>query len=205
MSEISQAAIDLIVDEEVSSEAYYSKLYQHWDWPEGASGPTIGIGYDCGYCTPDEIRTDWSGLVPDDMVAEIAKASGIRGEAAHNFVLKHKGSVTIPFSVAMKQFVDRELVKWIKRTRAVLPNTDKLSPDSFGALVSLAYNRGAGVFIDPGARYAEGRSIRAHMAAENFKAIPADILSMQRLWPRGNGVWRRRAHEAALFQKGLGT
>ena len=68
--------------------------------------------------------------------------------------------------------------------------------------MSLAYNRGCS-FDLPGARFAEMRAIKAHMAALNFQAIPADILSMQRLWPRGGDLWNRRAHEAALFQKGL--
>jgi hypothetical protein len=56
----SQAAIDLIVMEEVSSQAAYTKLYQGPTWPGGASGVTIGIGYDGGYSTPAVIA---GGLV----------------------------------------------------------------------------------------------------------------------------------------------
>jgi GH24 family phage-related lysozyme (muramidase) len=205
MADISDDAINLIVDEEVSDSAYYTKHYQHWDWPEGASGATIGIGYDCGYCTPDEIRADWADILPAEQIAELVKASGIKGQAAHEFVIRHAGTVTVPFSAAMKEFTDREIPKWAAHVKSMVPNTDKLSPDSFGALVSLAYNRGAGVFVNPGPRYGEGRSIRNHMADENFAAIPDDILSMQRLWPRGSDLWRRRAHEAALFKKGLAT
>jgi hypothetical protein len=44
----SQAAIDLTVTEEDSGQAYYARHYTHFEWPEGASGATVGIGYDCG-------------------------------------------------------------------------------------------------------------------------------------------------------------
>ena len=200
---ISQDAIDLIVREEDSDKAYYERHYQHFEWPQGASGPTVGIGYDCGYCTPQEIDADWSGILDPTRIAVLVRACGLRGEAAHRFVRAHGRDVTISWDEAMLEFTTREVPKWVARVKAYLKNTDKLSPTSLGALVSLAYNRGAGVFVDPGARYAEGRAIRAHMAAGNFAAIPHDILSMQRLWPRGGDLWRRRAHEAALFEKGL--
>ena len=51
MVKSSDAAIDLIVREEDSSPEFYAKHYQHFEWPQGASGPTVGIGYDCGYVT----------------------------------------------------------------------------------------------------------------------------------------------------------
>jgi hypothetical protein len=54
----SQAGIDEIVTEEDSGQAYYTRHYVHFEWPEGASGPTAGIGYDRGYSTPDQIRKD---------------------------------------------------------------------------------------------------------------------------------------------------
>jgi len=56
-----------------------------------------------------------------------------------------------------------------------------------------------------GDRYAEMRSIKAHMASLQFGAIPADFRDMKRLWntPSVRGVAMRRDHEAALFQKGL--
>ena len=41
----SQAAFDLIVKEEVSSEAVYRKKYQRPEWPGVNSGATVGIGF----------------------------------------------------------------------------------------------------------------------------------------------------------------
>jgi hypothetical protein len=94
--------------------------------------------------------------------------------------------------------------RWATTVRKALPNCDKLSPDCFGALVSLAYNRGAS-FSLAGERYAEMRAIKAHMAAGEFSKIPGEFRSMKRLWmtPSVRGVAARRDHEALLFQKGL--
>ncbi|HEX4847294.1 MAG TPA: hypothetical protein VFV30_04070, partial [Novosphingobium sp.] len=83
-----------------------------------------------------------------------------------------------------------------------------LSPDSFGALVSLTFNRGpsygkARSANDPLDRYREMRAIKAHMAVGNYAAIPAEISAMQRIWPTVAGLRRRRREEAALFRDGL--
>lgn len=199
----SQDAFNLIVTEEDSDRAYYNKHYSHFEWPQGASGPTVGIGYDCGYVTAAELKADWTGIVSDASVAAMLRAVGLKGNAAHAFVQQHGGSVTITWDQAIAEFRDREMPKWEAHVVGALPNTDLLSGDSFGALVSLAYNRGYGGFSLPGARYAEERAIKAHMAAKEFAKIPGEFLSMRRLWPQGGDLWRRRGHEAALFQKGL--
>ncbi len=199
---ISDDALDLIVTEEDSGEAYYTRHYQHFEWPEGASGPTIGIGYDCGYVTTAQARVDWDGFVSPGTIEAIVEACGLKAQAAAAFVRAHGASVTITWDQAIAQFKGRELPQWIVKVQEALPNTGKLSPDSLGALVSLSYNRGCSYDL-PGPRYAEMRAIKAHMTSESFAKITADILSMQRLWPRGGDLWNRRAHEAALYQKGL--
>jgi len=199
----SQAAVDLIVTEEDSGEAYYSRHYQHFEWPAGASGPTVGIGYDCGYSSPEQIRQDWTGFIPDQAVAVLMRAAGLKGQQAHAWVQRYGTSVTISWDQAVAQFKGHELPKWEARIIAALPFTELLSGDSFGALTSLGYNRGTGGFRDPGARFSEMRAIKAHMAAKRFDLIPHEFLSMRRLWPVNGGLWNRRGHEAALFEKGL--
>ena len=197
----SQAAIDLIVAEEVSSPATYQKLYQSPTWPGGMSGVTIGIGYDCGYSTPDVIAADWSGRIPGNMVRSLEGVAGVHGSPAH--ALAHElHFVTVPFGVAMDVFKLRDMPKWERIVAHALPNTDKLSADSFGALVSLTYNRGASYTL-AGDRYAEMRGIRALMGAGQFERIPDEFRSMKRLWPNALGLRLSRDHEAALFEKGL--
>jgi hypothetical protein len=198
----SQSAIDLIVAEEDSDEAYYTKHYQHFEWPEGASGPTVGIGYDCGYATADQIRSDWLGFIPDAMVGAMVRAAGLKAEAAHVFVQRYGASVTITWDQALAQFKAHELPKWETIVQRALPNTDALNGDCFGALVSLTYNRGASYQL-PGARFTEMRAIWTHMGAKRFDAVPGDLLAMRRLWPVHGDLWNRRGHEAALFEQGL--
>jgi len=199
----SDAAINLIVTEEDSGAAYYAKHYTHFEWPLGASGPTVGIGYDCGYSTAEEIKADWTGFVDDATVAALMRAAGLKGETAHAFVRAHGAGITITWDQAIAQFKQHELKKWEDKLRHDLPNTDKLHGDCFGALTSIIYNRGDGGFTLPGSRFLEMRAIKAHMAAGEFAKIPAEILSMRRLWPPHEDLWNRRTHEAQLFQQGL--
>ena len=202
MVKSSQAAIDLIVAEEVSSQAAYQKLYQHPEWPGGASGVTIGIGYDCGYSTANTIQGDWGDKLPSAMVAALQAVAGIHGSPASSHAHELRGVVTVPWTAAMAVFIGRDMPKWEGIVSRALPNTDKLSPDSFGAIVSLTYNRGPS-FDQGGDRYREMRAIKAHMATGQFAEIPGEFRSMKRLWPNVSGLQHRRDHEAALFEKGL--
>lgn len=199
----SQDAFDLIVTEEAGNQAYYTRHYQNWDWPGGSSGPTVGIGYDCGYVTPAELQVDWGGIA-DDQIPALLEGCGITGETAKEFVNANRGSVTITWDRAITEFRDREMPKWEGRVEQALPNTDQLSGDSFGALVSLAYNRGAAAFSAAGDRYTEMRAIKAYMGTREFDKIPDEFLAMRRLWPVDGDLWKRREHEATLFQWGLG-
>jgi hypothetical protein len=198
----SQAAIDLIVAEEVTSQSVYQKLYQHPEWPGGASGVTVGIGYDCGYSTANTIAGDWGDKLPESMVTALEQVAGIHGSPASSHAHELHGVVIVPWAAAMAVFTGRDMPKWEGIVSRALPNTDRLSPDSFGALVSLAYNRGPS-FSNAGDRYREMRAIKAHMATGNFAEIPGEFRSMKRLWPNMVGLRHRRDHEATLFEKGL--
>jgi hypothetical protein len=198
----SPAAVDLIVTSEVTSEATYTRLYQHPTWPGGMSGVTVGIGYDCGYSTADQIFADWSGKLSSEMVEALQDCAGITGPAASSHAHALIGVVTVPFDAAMTVFEGRDMPKFESLVQRSLPNTDKLSPDSFGALTSLTYNRGAS-FNTPGSRYMEMRAIRQHMAGCTFNLIPDDLRAMIRLWPNALGLRIRRDKEADLFAKGL--
>jgi hypothetical protein len=199
----SQAGIDLIVTEEDGNQLYYTHHYQHFEWPEGASGPTVGIGYDCGYSKPGQIRQDWHGIISDASIEILVKAAGLTGQKAHAFVQQYGNSVTINWDQAMAEFMQRELPKWEALNRQALPNYDTLPADCAGALDSLSYNRGVIGYSADGPRYAEMRAIKDHMTNKQFKLIPREILGMRRLWPVGGDLWRRREHEAALFSQGI--
>lgn len=200
---ISEAADQLIIDEETGGRAYYEKAERHPEWPGGFSGVTIGNGYDCGYSTPERIAADWGPLLPPTAVQALQSVAGIHGSPAA--ALAHELHwIDVPWEAAMAVYHNRDLPKWVGICRAALPNWDLLPPDCKGAILSIAFNRGAS-FDLAGGRYAEMRNIKAHMAARAFNKIPDEILAMRRLWPTGGGLWRRRGHEAALFRQGLAS
>lgn len=201
---ISQEAFDLIIEFEVSGEAAYNRRYRRPTRPGGASGITIGIGYDCGYSTAAQIRSDWGGVLPDAMVVELVKVAGMTGARAGAALADIRLKVDVPWIAALAVFSNTSLTKYVALA-AKLPNWDMLSPDCKGALVSLVYNRGAS-FDNAGARYQEMRNIKAHMASGRFSAIPTELRSMKRIWQGQDdmrGLLTRRDKEADLFERGL--
>jgi len=199
---ISQSALDLIVAEEVTSQAYYTLHYQHPEWPGGMSGVTIGIGYDCGYATPEKIRADWRAYVSIEMLGIMCSCAGVRGSRAEAMLGGVKSQITVPWSAAMDVFSNRDIPTWTALVIQHIPAAAKLSPTCLGVLVSLAYNRGAS-FDNSGDHYTEMRAIKAHVEDGNLAAVADDLRSMKRLWLTMVGLRNRRDHEAALWEKGL--
>lgn len=195
-------AINLIVSFEVTSESAYNRLYRAPTWPGGASGVTIGIGYDCGYETAAQIASDWSSYLTPDMISKLCACAGMTGARAQVETHKIRAAVSVSWTAAMAVFQNRDIPKWEAITAKALPNTELLSGDSFGALNSISYNRGAS-YSEQGDRYLEMREIHANMVSKNFAAIPDNIRAMVRLWPNVAGLITRRRQEADLFQKGL--
>lgn len=200
-NQISQKAIDLIVFFEVSSPALYEKKYRKPTWPGGRSGVTIGIGYDVGYAQ-GQLVSDWTGKIPGPMIQALQQAVGVRGSAASGLARQLAASVDVPLAAAMSVFHDRDIPRWVKKVQDQLENCNLLDKDCLGALVSLAYNRGAS-FSLAGPRYAEMRDIKMHMKNREFRLIPDDIRHMKRLWQTVPGLQTRREKEAQLFEQGL--
>jgi GH24 family phage-related lysozyme (muramidase) len=204
---ISKDAVALIVAFEVSSARAYESRYVHPIWPGLNSGVTIGIGYDLGWTQPGELRQDWANLLPEPVIAALVPACGLRGEAA-NSVLKSVSSVAVPWDEANNQFTTRSLPRYASETLHVHHNTYALPGDSFGALLSLVYNRGDN-FQTPGDRYKEMRAIFQCLVLEEYARIPGQIRAMSRLWesPPNSvpGLVIRRQLEAALFEQGLSS
>ncbi len=200
---ISQAAFDLIVSSEVSSRALYERDYRRPERPGGQSGITVGIGYDCGYSSAAVIRHDWSGKIPDEMVATLCSVAGLKGAVAQNRLASVRNKVDVPWGAALDVFSNVSIPKYLRACHA-LPHFDELPPDCRGVLLSLVYNRGAS-FSQGGPRYQEMRAIKALMAARKFADIPSELRKMKRLWvtPSVRGVAIRREQEARLFERGL--
>ena len=139
---ISQDADDLIVSEETGGRQYYEATESHPTWPGGASGVTIGNGYDIGYSTPEEIAADWGPVLSAQAVSALQSVAGIHGSPAHSHA-QELHWITVPWDAAMAVYHERDLPKWVGICERALPNFDLLHPDQKGAIVSLAFNRGA--------------------------------------------------------------
>lgn len=200
---ISQAAFDLIVREEVSSKAYYERHYQHPEWPGGASGVTIGIGYDLGYASVEKIRTDWSKHCDAGMLAYMCRCAGVHGDAAKTLLGEVKTFILIPWDAAIDVFANRDVPQWTAAVISRVPKAGELSDTCLGVQVSIAYNRGAAGFDLSGDRYTEMRQMKAHIQGGFLPQVADDIRSMKRLWPAVKGLRDRRDHEADLWTRGL--
>jgi GH24 family phage-related lysozyme (muramidase) len=127
---------------------------------------------------------------------------GVKGESAHALLPQVKSQIVVDWNTAIAVFLERDVPEWTNAVCTAIPGADKLTPDCLGALVSLAYNRGAS-FNQPGDRYAEMRQIKAHVMARQLTAVAGDIRSMKRLWPNVPGLAQRREAEARLWEHGL--
>ena len=207
---ISPAGDSLIIDEETGGQEYYEKTEMHPDWPGGASGVTIGNGYDCGYSDAATIAADWGPYLNVAAVQALQAVAGVHGSPAQSEAHALHW-ITVPWDAAMAVFHNRDLPKWMGICEQDLPNFDQLNGDCRGALLSLAFNRGDSWNIpaerDPSGRYTEMRAIKTDMENGTFDAIPAEIRAMKRLWPLGsvnhNDLTNRREHEALLFEHGI--
>lgn len=199
---ISLAAIEEIIREEDGSEFYYQTHYQHPEWPGGASGVTIMLGYDLGYATVAKVHADLDGKLPPAMVQACASCAEVTGEAAHGLMLRVRNDINIPWSVAFQVFLTVDMPQWVATAFKYIPGAQELPPDCLGAIVSLAYNRGPS-FDRLGDRYREMRNIKTDIGSKHLSDVPLQLRSMARLWPIGNGVHARRFREAALFEQGL--
>jgi GH24 family phage-related lysozyme (muramidase) len=195
---ISEAAITMIEGFEIC-DPYNPRA----SWPGGASGITVAVGYDLGYASPSDLIRDWHDLVSAGALAAMQSCCGRKGASAQ--AMLHSVAFQIPYAAAAKVFLERDIPRYSAMTVAAFPNVTELSGDSFGALVSLVFNRGAGMTDPPGFPDSrlEMREIRDPCTARNFAAVRGLIRAMKRLWP--SGLVDRREAEAALFERGLVT
>ena len=200
-ADIASSAVNFIAQQEVSNRAHYDAVVARPCFPGGASGITIGVGYDLRMETA--FALDWGTLLPAATLDALRPTLGAQGTRAMADALQ---AVTIPWDAAWRVFTAVSLPKYVAATRAAFPGFDALSPLSRGALVSLVYNRGAGITDEPGSnRRLEMRQIHDALQSNHPAAVPDLIRAMKRLWPDAKGLRDRRDGEADMFAAGLAT
>ena len=202
MAQLSLAGIDLIVANEGFSTTPY--------WPKGASGVTIGFGYDVGYVSRDEFISDWGAhFSPADLAALLAcvHLTGAAAQAALGAVK----TIKVGKAFARSVFIDRSMPKAETRASQAFPRISELADNAYSALVSLVFNRGGSMQDQPGdalKRRKEMRDIRDALASntlsmqQKLKSIAASLRSMKRIWAGQGlaGLISRREEEAKLVE-----
>lgn len=203
---------ELIVSYETGGKDYYNNVIKEKPiWPGGASGVTIGCGYDLGYNTKTSFKEDWKRHLGASDFALLERTLGLTGAAAKT-ALGKIGHIRIPWGVALDVFDVTTLPKFTVLTFKSLPELLDLANaglhgDCVGVLVSLVFNRGAS-FHKAGDRYREMRAIRQAIqtgTSASLGEIPRHLRDMKRIWRNQglDGLLARREDEAKLFERGL--
>lgn len=207
MTTIPKEAVDLILQFEIGgSRKYYDRFLARPSWPGGASGVTIGIGYDLGY--DKKFAEDWETRLTPDAFKRLSRTLGLKGSQA-KAAISGVRDIVIGWDEAMDVFENSTLPVYIKQTLNAFPNSENLPPAAFGALVSIVFNRGP--LVDNTDRRKEMKKIKEILAlgndkdvdADDVRAIAAQVKSMARLWPDNsksdNDLHDRRLAEAELI------
>lgn len=174
---VSPAAVDMIVQFEIISPAYYTKRLQRPVWPGAASGVTWGVGYDGGHQTRQRIATDWR----EHQEAErLATTAGIIGQRARQVLPAYRDIVT-PLPMAQAVFAEATLPKYHSLAeRTFSDGWQCLPPDAQGALVATVQNRGASMRGDT---RRELRVLRDECVPScDVACMAAQFRSMKRVW-----------------------
>ena len=195
---LNKASLDLILRFEVGGGAAYYNRYLHAPtWPKGASGVTIGVGYDLGYNSPQDITRDWGGHLPDAVLQRLIPCSGLTGEKAAAAIAGVK-DIDVSWDAALSVFEDRTIPRYWSMACKAFPGLSSLSDNCQGAITSLVFNRGTSMAGDSRAEF---RAIRDLVTKADYAGIATQLRAMKRIW-RGTaieaGMARRRDAEADL-------
>jgi len=199
---ISKKSIDFIIQQEVGGRAYYEKALQKPSWPAGASGITIGIGYDLGYESMAQFLKDWQPNINSTDLSILKPVVGLKGENAKSMLKGDLLSVKIPFNAAYDVFVKNDVPRYYAMTKKIYPQLDTLNEDTQGALVSMVFNRGISLAGDS---RTEMRAIVDLVAKKDYEGIAEEIEKSKRLWEHKglDGLVIRREAEADMIRNSI--
>lgn len=196
--EVSDAAINHIVNHETGGYAYFQKYYQRPQDPKFASGVTIGFGYDLKYHSRSQIRNDWAGVASTAEIDAMCSVAGMDGSVYRRI----RDKVHVTWEEAMVVFKRTTLPRWSQNTYdAYKLEGLTIHPDLAGALVGNTFNRGTK--INTSDRYIEKYRRRQAIADRRWEDIPQTFIDEQRHWPTHARLKQRRREEADLSRAAL--
>ncbi|VVN77959.1 hypothetical protein [Pseudomonas fluorescens] len=193
---VSKESFELILEKEGYSKYPYV--------PAGASGVTVGYGYDLGQQTIAQVRHDLAQIYSQPDIEALIVAVGKQGDQARN-VLSSVSHISISKedSITLAIIMKKRYAQLVINT---YPGVMGLHPHCQGALLSLVVNRGNS-FTQPNTdSRLEMKQINDDLLDFSPENIPSRLRSMKRLWVGKaglGGLVTRREDEARLFEKGL--
>jgi len=199
---LSKKSIDLIIQFEIGGRSYYERALQKPTWPGGASGATIGIGYDLGYNTEKQFLLDWSPGLNLNFVNALKPLCGLKGEKVKAMIKGEILNVRIPYNIAYDVFVKSSVPRFYKAALTIYPDMIHLNDDTQGALVSMVFNRGTSLVGD---RRKEMKAIVELVKKQDYEGIAEEIEKSKRLWEGVglDGLVIRREAEADLIRDSI--
>lgn len=199
---LSKKSIDLIIQFEIGGRSYYERALQKVTWPGGASGATVGIGYDLGYNTEKQFLLDWSQGLNLNFVNALKPLCGLKGEKVKGMIKGEILNVRIPYNIAYDVFVSSSVPRFYKAALTIYPDMIHLNDDTQGALVSMVFNRGTSLVGD---RRKEMKAIVELVKKQDYEGIAEEIEKSKRLWEGVglDGLVIRREAEADLIRDSI--
>lgn len=161
-------------------------------WPKGASGVTLGAGFDMRDRGEREIADDLEAIgVEPEVAAHAARGSHLTGAAAQLFAHNNHGLIflTSEQELGLMEWILPHYVAMVRRRLR-----RSLTQAQFDALVSYAYNPGTG---------AAWRAVLAHVNAgeddDAMQEISRQVTSRHKVVP---SLVERRRDEVRLYRTG---
>jgi GH24 family phage-related lysozyme (muramidase) len=172
--------------------------------PAGASGVTIGYGYDLGQQSVLQVRQDLAQLYAQSDIEALIGAVGRQGDQARSILssvshISVSKENSIALAVRMKK-------RYAQLVIDAYPGVMDLHPHCQGALLSLVVNRGNSFSRPTTDSRLEMKQINDDLLSRTPEKIPSRLRSMKRLWEGKaglGGLITRREDEAKLFERGL--
>ncbi|KQT32462.1 hypothetical protein ASG29_11835 [Sphingomonas sp. Leaf412] len=159
-------------------------------WPKGASGVTLGPGYDMKGKSEGQVIRDLTAIGVDvDTAAKVAKGAGLSGADARDFATGNRSLVSLN-KTQERQLLTNTVQGYADHVRGKI--TVPVTQNQFDAMVSFAYNIGIKGF--------DGSSALARLNAGDS----AGAAEAMKLWNKSDGkvnqgLVNRRNDEVALF------
>ncbi|MBV7476781.1 hypothetical protein [Pseudomonas sp. PDM31] len=193
---VSKESFQFILDKEGYSKYPYV--------PAGASGVTIGYGYDLGQQSAFQVRQDLSQIYARSDIEILIGAIGRQGDQARSILstvshISISEANSIALAIRMKK-------RYAQLVIDAYPGVMELHPHCQGALLSLVVNRGISFTRPTTDSRLEMKQIYDDFLSRTPEKIPSRLRSMKRLWEGKAGLGGliiRREEEARLFERGL--